>query len=822
MRFYTNVKRFGNNILVRGYDDGVPFAQKVKFEPTLYVQANDGEWKSFVTNKKVKPMTFESINDSKNFIQKYEDVEGFKIFGNDNYEVQYLSDTWTAEVKYDFSRIRIAYFDAETNTEHGFPDIDTASEVINTITVNHTTFSILNYTDTDRTQIDLRLFDTEEKMLKAFLLWWSTQKFDIITGWNVNGFDMPYLHNRIAKILTEDEWLALLSPWGKVSTRLTHDLYGNDFTEVTITGIAILDYMELYKKFMLTKHESYSLDFICDVELGENKLENPYPTFKEFYEKQVNLFISYNRRDVTLVIDLEKKLKLLELIVSVAYIAKVNYETIFSPVATWEAIIYNKLKSRKIATPLRGGGKKIGKAEGAYVEEPIVGKRYKWVMSIDATSLYPSIMQAWNISPETYLGVRDGVNVEVLMHNLLDTSDIESTIAANGAMYHKDHEGIFGELIGEFMVMRKIAKKNMLSSEQKKEAGDETLNSYISAQNNIQIVVKTLMNSFYGATSNQYFTYFNIETARAITLTGQLIIKTVKRDLDIQLNKLFGTTDYKYVIYLDTDSVYFNLEPYVEQYLKGKSKEQIIEAMSKFCDDAVTPIVDNITSKLQDKLNVYSKNISFKQEVTASSGFWRTKKNYALKVHRSEGIEYKEPKIKIVGMEAVRSSTPKLIRDQLKNIVKIILSHDVEAVRAEVARFKVEYFKMDAYSVAKPTSCNGMHEYNSSSTIYIKGTPAHVKGALLYNYHLKKMNLDKKYPLIKDGEKVRLVYLKMPNALKCEAIAFIDKLPEEFLLEDKIDYNAQFEKSYLSPVISMCEAAGWAYKEYNSLNSFFS
>lgn len=468
MEFYTNVKRFGNNLFVRGYRDNIPFADKIHFEPKLYITSKEGDWKSFGENKTLKEMSFSDMTAAKNFIQKYDGVEGLGVFGNKNYEVQYISDKWSSEVKYNFSRIRIAYLDIETRTEFGFPKYENPVEEISLITVNDTTFSVLAYDDIDRKSIDIRLFKDEAKMLEEFLLWWQTQNFDIITGWNVEGFDIPYMYSRIHKVLGED-WLKLLSPWNKTSAKMSHDEFGNDFLKVDIAGISQLDYLLMYKKFTYTKQESYTLDFICESELGENKLENPYNTFKEFYTQSPTIFTKYNRRDVSLVRNLEKKMKLLELIVSVAYIAKVNYETVFSPVATWDAIIYNYLKDRKIATPLEGGGKKFGRTEGAYVEDPIVGKRYKWLVSIDATSLYPSIMQAWNLSPEMFVGVRDDVDVNSMMNRTVQDVDSRYTLSANGALHKKDEEGVFGQLITYFMTMRKTAKNDMLEGKKRRE-----------------------------------------------------------------------------------------------------------------------------------------------------------------------------------------------------------------------------------------------------------------------------------------------------------------------------------------------------------------
>jgi len=417
MKFYTNVEQAGNRLLVRGYENGNRYSVKVPFNPTLYLPTkNYSEWRT-LEGDCVEPHKFGSITEARDFVKQYKEVEDFEIYGNSRFLYQYIAEEHPEEeVKFDSSKVRVFTIDIETAAENGFPDIETADQEILAISIKDsftgriTVFGARPFNNVD-SMVDYMHFRHEESMLGAFLEFWQANYPDVVTGWNVQLFDMPYIHNRIDRILGE-KFTKLLSPWKLVSRREIF-IKGRKQFAVDTLGISTLDYLELYKKFTYTNQESYRLDHICNVELGAKKLDHSeFDTFKEFYENDWQKFIEYNIHDVRLVDQLDDKMKLLELAFTMAYDAKVNYEDVFSQVRMWDNYIYVELLKRKIAIPPKKEATKTEKYAGAYVKEPIPGF-YNWVVSFDLNSLYPHLIMQYNISPETLIERRHpSANVE--------------------------------------------------------------------------------------------------------------------------------------------------------------------------------------------------------------------------------------------------------------------------------------------------------------------------------------------------------------------------------------------------------------------------
>ena len=403
MKFYTNVEQAGNRLLVRGYEGGNSFQYRVPFNPTLYVPTkNYSEWRT-LEGDLVEPMPMGSINDAKEFVKRYKDVDDFDIYGNTRYLYQYIAEQHPEdEIIYDVSKIRVFNIDIETAAENGFPDIETADQEILAISIKDSysgrivVFGARPFDNRD-SMVDYMHFQSEESMLSAFLQYWNENCPDVITGWNVQLFDIPYIARRIDRVLGE-KYTKTLSPWKLISSREIY-IKGRKQIAYDLPGISTLDYLELYRKFTYTNQESYRLDHICSVELGEKKLDHSeFDTFKEFYEKDWQKFIEYNIHDVRLVDKLDDKMKLLELAFTMAYDAKVNYEDVFSQVRMWDNYIYVELLKRKIAIPPKKEAIKSEKYAGAYVKEPIPGF-YDWVVSFDLNSLYPHLIMQYNISP---------------------------------------------------------------------------------------------------------------------------------------------------------------------------------------------------------------------------------------------------------------------------------------------------------------------------------------------------------------------------------------------------------------------------------------
>lgn len=827
--FYTSVETLGSKILHRGYKDGKPFSRKVDYTPTLFIDTPknhntvESNWKT-LDGKKVYPIQPGTMRDCRDFINEYKDVHGFNIYGLNQYEYQFISDNYPGEIIPDPSLFKIYTIDVETKTEFGFPNIQTANEeillisIMDNVTKRIVTFGTMDYTTDDKNVRYVRC-DSELSMLRQFLTFWSNNIPDIVTGWNINGFDIPYIIRRCQYL---DLDASMLSPWNRINPV---NVYIND-TQVesfNIVGVSVLDYLELYKKFTFAPRESYKLDYIAEVELGETKLENPYNTFKEFYTNQPQLFVEYNIKDVQLVDRLEDRLKLIVLAYTLAYKAKVNFTDVYSPVKTWDILIYNYLRDRNIVIPFKTPAKAVPFV-GGYVKDPNAGIQ-KWVASFDLTSLYPHLIMQYNMSPETITDTRLYVSIDDLVDKKADTSEAAAnnySVTANGWCYNNNVRGFLPNLMDSLYKDRNKAKKEMLRLEQEYEnTKDPMLEKEIARLDTLQLALKVTLNSGYGAVTNQYFRYFDMRIGEGITMSGQLSSRWIARKVNEFMNKTFKTNGVDYVIYQDTDSMYLSLETFINLYGGNKTKKQCIELMNKFCVEVIQPYIDKSYKELAIYMNAYEQKMHMKLEVLADIGIFYKKKHYVLNVFYDEGVIYNEPKLKVIGLSMVKSSTPEVCRGSLRESIKIALSGDEKQIQDFVESARVEFNKCSISEIAFPRSANNMETFSSNTGIYVKGTPIHVRGALLYNHHLKRLGLDKQYPLIKSGEKIKFVYLKTPNPIYENVIAFPAELPEEFGLNSYVDYDMQFEKAYISPLEDLIEPMGWSPEKTVSLDDFF-
>jgi DNA polymerase elongation subunit (family B) len=827
--FYTSVVQYGSKMLVRGYDkSGSPFKHRVDFNPTIFVPSKNPTQYQTLDGKFVASLQCGNVHETKEYIERYKDIQGFEVYGNNNWVAQFISDTYTGEIVPDTDLIKIFSLDIETKTENGFPDIPSANEEMLLITLqDNKTKKIVTFGRKpigNAGDVDYRCFEDEAQMLKEFLIYWQENCPDVVTGWNINFFDIPYLIRRIEYVLGES-FAKKMSPWDMIRERKVA-MKGSEELTYDIQGVAMLDYMDLYKKYTYSAQESYRLDHIAFVELGEKKLDHSeYATFKDFYTQNWKKFVAYNIHDVHLVDKLEDKMKLIELQLTMAYNAKINYEDVFSQVRMWDAIIYNHLREKGIVIPQNSGNHKAEKFEGAYVKDPIVGL-HKWVASFDLNSLYPHLIMQYNISPETMLEGRETVNVDYLLDKRIDTSHLvnsNKTLSANGVCYTKDKLGFMPELMQKMYSNRSKFKKQMLKCEQEyqNDKSKKHLLKDISRLNNLQMAMKIALNSAYGAMGNQYFRYFDLRMAEGITLSGQLSIRWMANKLNAFLNKTLKTEKKDYVIAIDTDSIYLTLETLVESVCAGKTDEQKIKYMDKICEDVFQPFIDKGYQELADYMNAYSQKMQMKREVLADKGIWTAKKRYILNVHNSEGVQYAEPKIKVMGLEMVKSSTPQVIRNKLKDSIKVILEGEQSKVHSYIHAFRDEFNKLSVEEIAFPRSVNGLRDYGRVSSIYGKSTPIAVRGALLFNHHIKDKGLEKEYQPIRDGDKIKFVYLKIPNPIQEDVISFSQELPKELNLHSYVDYEKQFEKVFLDAVQIVIEPLGWSVEPKSSLEDFF-
>ena len=822
-RLYSNVTLLGDSILCRGYENGDQVSFKEIIKPTLFVPSPKGKWKS-LTGESMTPVKQDGAKRAREFLEKYKDVDNFEVHGYERFVYQWISDKYPGQLKFNIDQMKIYTIDIEVACENGFPDVEASQEEMLCISIKDlATGKFITWgTREAKVESEYRVFWTEQEMLEDFVKWWCSNTPDIITGWNCNLYDIPYICRRIERVLG-DKWQKSLSPWNKVNMREVY-IQGRRNLAYDILGVSILDYLDLYRKFTYTNQESYRLEHIATVELGEGKLDHSeFENFKDFYTQHWQKFVEYNLKDVDLVHRLEKKMKLLELAVTMAYDAKVNFEDVYSQVRTWDTLIYNYLKERKICVPPRQESKKDDKYAGAYVKEPVPGL-YDWVVSFDLNSLYPHLIMEYNISPETLVPTRyPSISVDKILNDEI-TIDSEYCVAANGAQYRKDIHGFLPQMMQKIYDERKIYKKKMLiARSQYEKTGNKALQADISAFNNIQMARKIQLNSAYGAIGNQYFRYFNIANAEAITLSGQLSIRWIENKMNSYINKILKTKEIDYVIASDTDSIYLNLGPLVKTIFKGRetSDKSILRFLEKVCDVELEKYIENSYEALATTVNAYDQKMFMKRENIANKGIWTAKKRYILNVWNSEGVQYAEPKLKMMGIEAVKSSTPSACRTAIKDALKVIMNGSESDVQQFVGDFRQKFESMPPEDIAFPRGCNGVGKFSNPVTIYGKGTPIHVRGALLYNFHAKKSKITHKYPLIQEGEKVKFIYLRRPNKINENVISFFQTLPKEFGLDKYIDFDLQFQKSFLDPLQVIMDTINWKAEKIATLEDLF-
>ena len=832
MSFYTNVQLVGDDLLYLGYEEGPGgllerIQRRMKFSPTLFVVTDKETKYKTLDGRYAKPVRFESVREARGFVDKYRDVEGFDVHGYDRYLYQYISEEFPNEVDFDLKTLKITSLDIEVACENGFPNVQECAEPLLSITVQDYTTKQIKVWGTrpyenTRKDVEYVYCDDEEHLLNCFLAYWGVEFPDVLTGWNVELYDIPYICGRLERLFGAKK-MKQMSPWNIVH-REEMEIKGRTQILYNMYGVSVLDYMDLYKKFTYTNQESYRLDHIASVELGQNKLDHSeFENFKEFYTQDWQKFIDYNIIDVELVLRLEDKMKLIELAIALAYDAKVNMKDVYYQVRMWDTLIYNYLKNRNLVVPPAKRSNKNEKYAGAYVKEPIPGK-YDWVVSFDLNSLYPHLIMQYNISPETLVERRHPtVTVDRILNEEIEP-DPNFALCANGSQYRKDVHGFLPEMMQKIYDERVQSKKLMLIAKQEYEKNpSKEIEKAISKYNNIQMARKIQLNSAYGAIGNQYFRYYDLRNAEAITLSGQVSIRWIENKMNDYLNTLLKTENQDYVIASDTDSIYLCLDLLVNSVfdVQNVPKERIVSFLDSACKDKIEPFIEKAYQELADYVNAYDQKMFMKRENIADRGIWTAKKRYILNVWDSEGVRYANPKLKMMGIEAVKSSTPAPCRKAIKEALTIIMSKTEDDVIDYIDTFRDEFNSLPPEDIAFPRSVNGLSKFRSHTTVYSKGTPIHVRGALLYNFHVSKKELEYKYPLIQEGEKIKFLYLRRPSKINENVISFLNTFPRELDLERSIDHDAQFKKAFLDPLQIILDVIGWKTEKPTSLEFLF-
>ena len=827
MNFYKNVIEHRGKLLVRGIKNGKDYKQRMDFMPTHYSLTNEKSPYKNLQGQNLKPFTLDNIFDARRFRKEMTEMRS-PVYGLERYHYQYIGQEYPKDIEWSKDLIKIFTVDIETTCEAGFPDVENPQETIICLTVKNQsnkqiiTWGIGEYKN-DRPDVTYVYCKHEKELIFQFMKFWIKNYPDVVTGWNCKFFDMPYLMNRI-KAIAGSEVANKMSPWNIAEAKEVRT-QGRVQTVYDIKGVAILDYLDLYKWFIPTRQESYKLDFIGELELKQPKNENPYGTFKEFYEKDFQKFVDYNIQDVEIVDKLEDKLGLIDLSLTVAYESKVNYDDIFSQVRVWDTLIANYLMERKICVPPREEHTKDSKYEGAYVKDPIPGQ-HKWMVSFDINSLYPHILIQYNISPEKLYGSHDTIpGVEKMLHKKLDLDFLKEndlTMTPNGAMFKRDSQGFLSEMMEKMYKERVIYKKRMIKAKiEFEKTGDVTLKREIARCHNIQWARKIALNSAYGAVGNQYFRYYDVRQAAGITTAGQFIIRFVENHMNKYLNNILKTDNEDYVVASDTDSIYVRLDKLVDATCQGKTDDQIVDFLNKVCEQKFEPEIEKWFTELADYSNAFKNAMVMKREVIANKGIWIAKKRYMLNVLDEEGVRLANPKLKLMGIEAVKSSTPQVCRGKIKEAITVIMGKEEHDLHKHISDFRKEFMKLPAEAVSFPRSCNNLRKYRDASNIFVKGTPIHVKGALIYNHKIEELGLQNKYPLVQEGDKIKFIKLIPANPFKFDVISYVTTLPEEFRLQEYVDYNMMFDKTFLDPMRFILDAINWKAEPTANLEAFF-
>ena len=745
---------------------------------------------------------------------------------------------------------KVMFFDIEVEVTDGFPDVQKAYNPITSIALyDYTTEKYYTYCFDPHKRIEsyergeevVEFYETEYEMLNKFFQKYLEIRPTIISGWNSEFFDIPYLYNRAVRVLGP-EVANLLSPISEV-------IYSEYKKKHTIAGVSSLDYLQLYRQFTFTMQSSYRLDYIGEVEVGMKKVSYE-GTLNDLYDNDLQTFIDYNIRDVKILVELDKKLNFIEIARGIAHLGHIPYEDINMSSRWLEGAILVYLKKLGVVAPNKPRRpKKLGdeKFAGAYVQEPQSGK-HDWVYDLDITSMYPSVIRSLNISPETKIGKVEGWNeeqflkstnkktyslnnkegkeigkmTETELQDYFDKSNV--SIASNGVMYRTDKKGLIPALLekwfNERVEMRKLVKKYH-------EQGDTDKEQYFDRRQHIQ---KIVLNSLYGVLGLPVFRFYDLDNAEATTLTGQQLIKFSKRITNHFYNKELDTNE-DYVIYIDTDSIFASAVPLVE---KRFPNQELTETMMT---QRIMEICAEVQDYLNESYNYFAKKFcnidehvfDIKQEVIAKTGLFITKKRYGLRIINDAGRKVNKTHVK--GLDTVRSNFAVAMKDLLSNVLDDILANvPKEKIDERVSLFKRNMHNLSYEVMANPIGVKGIGKYEvkdeeSSFSKYKKGAPVHVKAAINYNSLIDHWYEGRKYEKISNGTKIKWVYLK-ENTFGFDAIAFKGhEDPKEILelIKNHIDHNKMYEQAMSKKLGMFYKAMHWGGVEdiTTSMNRFF-
>ena len=828
---YQNIwceKRGGNQVEVHLWDDIAGY-QNFVFKNYAYIKDGSGQYNS-IYGDKLKKVTYWTE----------EDYNSGKIFESDvPLETKILLDRYHKSDEPSKNHVEL-FFDIEVEVIDGFPEPTKANNKITSIALYNKmkdcnmvfiiSDKIQSYTN-DNTTVEV--FGTEQQLLQAFLKCWINTKPTIISGWNINKFDIPYLYNRITKVFGE-EFASALSPIQIVKYNSNKQVY-------RIAGVSSLDYLELYKKFTYTQQSSYRLDHIGKIEVNIGKVAYD-GSLDDLYRDDIDRFIEYNLNDVKIVVALDDKLKLIDLARAVSHLGRIPYEEVYYSSRYIEGALLVYLKQLNLVTPNKKVGVtydgSYGRFSGAYVKSPIPG-RYDWVFDLDLTSMYPSIIMSLNISPETKIGKINGWDAEEFIKGTTKTYSIEKegkvirhlsngelkdfmnknnvSISSNGVIYDLSKKGVIPAILEKWFDAR-VEYKSL--AKKYGEEGDEKLHGYFNRRQHVQ---KILLNSIYGVLGLTVFRFYDIDNAEATTTTGVKLIQFTEKVTNSYYNKLLKD-DKDYCIYTDTDSVFYSALPLVKNRLPNADTTD-----DKFMTEQILDIASEVQTYINKSYDYFAKNFlniqdghrfEIKQEVIAKSAFWVTKKRYGQWIINDGGTPCE--KLDVKGLDIVRSSFPPSFRDFMTKVLKAILAKvGKERIDEFILDFKKSLHNETVENIALPTGVKGIKKYTKKKTTrgfggksmftdMEKGAPVYVKASVVYNDLLKHFNANNCEP-IKNASKIRWVYLK-DNPFNIDAIAFkgYDDPKEimDFIIK-YIDRDKLFNKALKKKIQMFYDSMKW-------------
>lgn len=869
-KIYISAEQVGNKILHRFIDeDGGRHAEVIDFAPTLYEECKEETGFTSIHGTPMRPIKKSTIKEMRDHLKDLPEHVEQSIHGMRSYVSQFLLEQYPDDIQFKMTDLRLWNIDIETITEKGMPDTDDPQSDVTAITVcdmndEHTiTWTTVKTRKNRVPNNKVFVVSSERDIFLSYFEWLREEEPDLITGWNIDGFDIKYNVNRAVNLWGSPSIRDSFSPFVKKfkikngaiiekSDRMTGHTYFN------IVGIPHIDYLKIFKKFTFTELESYSLDAVSEHVLGEKKIDfsDDYSSLDELMNNDPDLYIDYNIKDTQLVARIEKETNLLRLVLTLAYMAKIQVIDVLSQVKLWDSLIYNKLSASNVVVPAKVKQEKSEKYRGAFVKEPSPGL-YDWVTSFDLNSLYPSLIMQYNISPETLVRPKDLVNtgrgdaielaeqmpgktvlvdVEELIQNkplrvLELLKSLDMTMGANGAVFRKDVRGFLPEMMEWLYTRRRAEKNSQLEAESRIEqlqnsGGSaeeiEEAKHQKSVAKIFQMALKVCLNSAYGMIGNEFSRYYDVAIAEAITVSGMQSARHIERWINewiAQGGPIYDITPEDYIIAMDTDSVYLRAAPFVERSRSFTSDVNHQVELSDQFANILQGVIEDGYQYLFEYMNAHTQAMVMKREVIAQRGLWRKKKNYALLVWDKEGVRYQKPKLKVSGLQSVKSSTPKFCRKAINETLDLIMTGTQNDVYRKIKEIKKEFYLLEPDDIGSASNIKNIDKWlNADNPLNFKsGTPMHVKGAIFCNYLIDQKGLGTQCRKVDGSAKVKILQLEKRNRWGVEVVSYVPKLPKELGLHDLVDYDSMYQKLYLMPIKSIFDAIGWSLTKKRSV-----